>query len=210
MGRRSRIRRALAGTLLAALASAGCASSAEAPGPGQTRGFVPDLSSATVLVMPVQRARGVPGGLDDELAFQLRERGSRVRWVMPDEARRAVERAPGLDATVDRLPVEVFLVAEVDRVGDPLYGALRRAADLVGAEVVLLPVEVRYRPAASGPDGAVAGAVEVVAALIAARTGRVIWFGVIEGAPAERGNLPAAASALEALARTVVPVTDIR
>lgn len=151
--------------------------------------------------MPVQNVRGVEGDLDTELAFNLRPRGGTSAWIFPPQLRRAAERAPGLDTSIGALPVNAFLVTEVRRVGDPLFGLLTRMGALVDAQVALIPVEVRNRVATSERRGAV----EVVATLIHIRSGRVLWFGVVEGSVAQTGGFGAAASALEALAEKIVP-----
>ncbi|MEX0741799.1 MAG: hypothetical protein WD079_03315, partial [Phycisphaeraceae bacterium] len=69
-----------------------------------------------------------------------------------------------------------------------------------------IPIEVRR---AASPDGvAVAGealSVEIAAALLSARTGRVYWFGIVEGEPGAAGDPRALASAVDALVRRLVP-----
>lgn len=193
--------RLASGALLAMLGTLACASAQRAPVAGDQRGAMPSLRSVRVMVMPVQRMRGVQGDLDTELAFHLKERGGAGAWIFPPEQRRVSARAPGIEVGIDALPVNHFLVTEVNRVGDPLFGLLTRLGALVDAQVVLIPIEVRKRVATSEREGAV----EVVATLIRIRSGRVIWFGVVEGAPSSTGDFGAAASALEALAETIVP-----
>lgn len=153
------------------------------------------------MVLPVQDAVAVPGALDAEIAFALQERsGARVRWVMPREMREMLRRSPGMPTRVDGLPVEIFLRARVERVGDPLYGYLRRLAAMTEADLALIPVQVRYRAG----DEATPAAVEIAAALVQARTGWVYWFGVVEGEPGDREDPRSLASAADALARAVV------
>lgn len=152
------------------------------------------------MVLPVQVTAGLQGDPDAELAFALRGRAPKMHWVLPERIEAAVQRSPGLGARATGLPVGVFLQAEVERVGDPLYGQLRRLAALVDAEVALLPVRV-----APGPMHVTGRAtVQVFAALVAVRSGRVLWFGVVEGTPGPPGGPGPLASAMERLARTLL------
>jgi hypothetical protein len=152
------------------------------------------------MVMPVQASRGVAGDASAELVYALRARGQGVRWIMPDTLRAALARNPTLDVPLDALPVGVFLRAQVNRLGDPMFGYLRRLNALTGASVALIPVEVRYRPATAERPGAV----ELVAALVDAESGRVGWFGIVEGEPGEASSPRALASAADALARLLL------
>lgn len=172
------------------------------PAPGATRGGVPDLQGAQVMVLPVQATRGVAGNPDAELGYALETRGDGVRWLMPGTLRDALARSPALDVPLDALPVGMFLRVRVDRVGDPLYGQLRRLAALTGGRLALVPVEVRHR--ATTPERP--GAIEMVAALLDVGTGRVLWFGVAEGEPGDGGSARALASAADALARQLLPL----
>jgi len=97
------------------------------------RGFVPDLRGRRVMVYPVQIRQSVPGDVDAEIAFALRERGSEIDWVFPEELRRTLARSPAIRSTADGLTATVFLRAKVDRVGDPLYGQIRRLVVMVRA-----------------------------------------------------------------------------
>lgn len=198
---------------LAALAAVACASTPQAPpAAGEARGALPDLEGRKVMVFPVQRLRGLDRDLDPaaEVAYAFETRGG-AEWILPADLRRAVERTPGLELSADALPVDVFLRAEVDRIGDPLFGLLRRMAAVTGADLALVPVEAR--PGAAQADAAEAGAasslrrVEIAATLINARTGRVFWFGVVD-AESAGGDAGALAGAAEALARAVTPRLD--
>lgn len=200
-------RRGAVAALLAAVGLlAGCAS-APAPQAGQSRGYVPTLDGREVIVFPVQRNLGVEGDATAELVFALEGPGAGPAWLLPDELRRTLARSPGLDAPLDNLPVDVFLRAQVNRIGDPIYGVMRRIGAVTGADLALLPVAVR--PGAAGVDsaGAADGPVpaEYVAALLEVRTGRVVWFGVEEGSAGPRDDPRRLASAAEALARRLVP-----
>jgi len=190
--------RAVMGALVVMIA-AGCASKSEPPGPGEARGGVPDLRGQTVLVFPVQLLSGVPSGtlVDEEVAHAFRTRGASVDWVFPPEAENALRRSPGVQSRTQGLPVNVFLQAEVQRIGDPLFGDVHRLATLVGADVALLPVQLAFGEA---------GAYHLSAALIRIPTGHVLWFGVVEGSEGEPRDLAALASVAEALARALLPM----
>lgn len=159
------------------------------------------LAGQSLVVLPVQRAGDYEAEAEDELVYALRQREGTDNWVFPDEVRRAVARSPSLNAPVDALPVDIFLQAEVERVGDPLYGMLRRVAALTGSNRVLIPVGVSFRPA--GPDEVppVEPAVQVLASVVDVVSGRVMWLDVAEGdatGPDDPAGLPRAMSALAA------------
>lgn len=184
---------------LLAMFLGGCAGKAPAPDPGMSQGTPPDLRGSRVMVYPVQENRGVPGDAEAELAYGLRQRGAGVTWIFPPELERAVSRSPGLNARTRGLPVGMFESAEVERVGDPLYGDLRRLAALVDGEVALVPVRLSLLPAEEGSS-----TVRMSAALIHVRTGRVLWFGVVEGDPGSREDPRGLASVVDRLARTLL------
>jgi hypothetical protein len=180
-----------------ALFLAACASSGSTVGSYETRGAVPDLRGRTVLVLPTQLTDRVPNGvtIDEEVAYALGARSDAVNWVFLEEVESILRRSPGIQANTRGLPVEMFLQAEVRRVGDPLYGEIRRLTTLAGADVAIIPVLLRY-----GEDGAY----HMVATLLDPVTGRVLWFATVDGvagAPEAPGPL---ASVADALARAVV------
>lgn len=150
------------------------------------------------MVLPFQSALGAAGDPDAELAFALRDRGPGVTWVLPPRLQQALDRSPGLQVRIHGLPVGVFGAAEVERVGDPLYGDLLRLAALVDAETALVPIRVWLAPGEAGDR------VRASAALVHVRTGRVLWFAVAEGQPGEPQDPGALASAVDALARTLL------
>lgn len=197
MSTHSTLRRTAA--LSASLVLTACAHSSEPPGPGTSQGTPPDLRGSRVMVLPVQLVSGVEGDPDAELAFGLEAREGRVDWVLPAEIDRALARAPTVQARTRGLPVTNFLAAEVERVGDPLYGQLIRMATLVDAEVALLPVSM----SAGGPPEASAP-VQLSTALIHVRSGRVLWFGVVEGEAGPAGDPRSLASVVDVLARTML------
>ncbi|MFQ5536307.1 MAG: hypothetical protein ACE5GJ_02530 [Gemmatimonadota bacterium] len=169
------------------------------PQPGQSLGVPPDLRGQKVMLLPVQQLLGVPPEVDAELAFALESRSRDVDWILPARLERAVRGAPGIRTGVRGLGVGMFLRAEVRRVGDPLYGQLRRLAALVDAVAALVPIQAEAVTTESGER-----ALRVSAALIDVRTGRVMWFGVEEGETGEAGDPGALASMADALARTLL------
>ena len=177
----------------------GCASRGPAPEPGTEPGPPPDLRGRSVLVLPIQLLEGVPPGLtaDAELAHALQSRGETVRWAFPPELERALARSPGLNARMYGLPVGSFLLAEVERVGDPLYGDVRRLTALVGSDIALIPVELRFLEE---------GAYRLTVALMNPTTGRVLWFGVVEGGSGGVDDPGTLASVADALARALLPL----
>ncbi|HET9947513.1 MAG TPA: hypothetical protein VFQ22_01180 [Longimicrobiales bacterium] len=186
--------------LAAAAAASACGGgTAPPPEPGTMRGLAPDLRGMRVLVLPVQNRLAVPGDPDAELAFGLRARGAGVEWIFPAEVEEILARTPAMDASTHGLPVSAFLMAEVQRVGDPLYGELRRMAALVDAQVVLLPVQAALEPV-PGDDPRV----RFWTALIDARTGRVAWFSVLEGGSYPQGDPRALASAVDEVTRMLL------
>lgn len=198
------MRLGLAPVVAAAVVLAACGGppgTAPAPTAGSSRGRIPDLLGATVMVMPVQSLRGVTGDATAELVDALRARGQGVHWLMPDTLRIALQRSPSLDVPLEQLPVGVFLRAQVNRLGDPMFGYLRRLNALTGARVALIPVEVRRGQAAADRRGAD----EYAAALVDAESGRVFWFGIVRGESGEAGSPRSLASAADALARTLLP-----
>ncbi len=186
-------------TALFVMGLAGCAGTASPPEPGEQRGTPPDLRGRRVMVLPVQENLGVPGDLDAEVAFGLRGRGAGVTWIMPPELQQVVDRSPGSNLRVRSLPVGVFTMAEVRRIGDPLYGDLRRLSEFVDAEVALIPVR-----AWTATEGAEDPRVRLSMSLVDVRTGRVLWFGVTEGSPHPLDDPRALASVVDRMARTLL------
>lgn len=186
----------LALSLMAALS--GCSRRAPVPEPGAARTTPPDLRGSRVMVLPIQDAAALGPEVDAELAFGLRARGQGVTWILPPRLQEVLDRSPGLNTRLHGLAVGTFSAAEVRRIGDPLYGDLRRLAALVDAEVALIPVRGWVHTAEDGPH------LRLSAALIHVRTGRVLWFGVGEGGVGDAGDPAALASAVDALARTLL------
>ena len=160
----------------------------------------PTLRGRQVMVFPVQLGSGLPGDASPEIVFALRSRTDAVAWIFPDELEAIKERSPAVDIAVSGLPVGVFLSAEVKRIGDPLYGLLRRLGALTDSDIAVIPVTVRA--GAEGVGGT--SVVEIVATIVNVRTGRVIWFGVVGGRPGSVADFGTVASAVEALAETLL------
>lgn len=190
-------------TLVGALALAtlaGCAAqrppSADRPAPP-----APVLHGLTVMVLPVQGGRTPAAtGLDAELAFWLADHAPGVKWVFPPALERALTRSSALEVPIHTLAVSSFHYAEVERVGDPLYGDLRRAGAVVDARYALLPIAGSYM-SGQGEEGRV----EITAALIDTMGGGVLWYGVVAGERGRPDDPATTASAARALARTLFP-----
>jgi hypothetical protein len=184
-----------------------CAGQAEPPTPDQPPATQPpDLTGATVMVLPAQPAPGasvlpdgepVPG-LDREIAYWLGETAPRVTWILPPVLERTLERSPSLGIRLRSLPVSIFHRAQVENIGDPLFGDLNALGALVGARVALLPVSAAYVSGTGGEPGRV----ELRIALLDPRTGRVLWYGAVageRGMPEDPATVASAARALAAL-----------
>jgi hypothetical protein len=188
-------------SVLAAVTVVGCVHRhAPPPGPGTSRGTPPDLRGVSVMVFPVQRSAGVGGDLDAEVAFGLRSRGPDVGWILPADLQRALDRSPGLGSRVRGLDIAAFGVGEVRRIGDPLYGDLRRLASVVDGQVALIPLQASLVADTAGAGTAVA----LSATLIDVRGGYVLWFGVVKGDAGDPADPAPLASAADALARTLL------
>ncbi|MGE0160365.1 MAG: hypothetical protein AB7T31_13225 [Gemmatimonadales bacterium] len=184
---------------LAASGVGACGGTTPPPEPGTIRGVAPDLRGTRVVILPVQQNFGVPGDLDAELAYGLRERSAEVAWISTSDVDQVLARSPAMQTRTRGLPVGAFVQAEVQRIGDPLFGELRRIAALVDAQAVVLPVQATLE-SAPGEDPRV----RLWAALIDVRTGRVPWFAVLEGQPFPPGDPRALVSAVDALAGSLL------
>ena len=154
------------------------------------------------MLLPVQHVVGVGGDMDAELAFTLEDLGRDVDWILEDEVAERLARSPALDTRTRGLPVGRFLQAEVRRIGDPLFGLLRRLAALVDAEAILIPIGASFES-----NQLVEGStprVRLTVALIEPRTGRVVWFGIEEGGDFPQGDPRGLATAVENVARTLL------
>jgi len=170
------------------------------PEPGTSQGTPPDLRGVPVMVFPVQRLAGVQGDVDAEVAFGLRSRGPDIQWILPADLQDALDRSPSLHSRIRGLDIAAFGVGQVRRVGDPLYGELRRLASFVDGEVALVPLTVSMVTDTTGARASVA----LSATLIDVRSGRVLWFGVVKGDSRDPADPGVLASAADALARTLL------
>jgi hypothetical protein len=161
----------------------------------------PDLRGRRVILLPVQQNLGVRGDLDAEIRFTFTDQGREVDWIFEEAVQRMLDRTPTMDTRTRGLPVSLFSAAEVERVGDPLYGQLRRMAALVEADAILIPIEASFEPNEAVVDSE--PRVRFTAAIIEPRTGRVVWFGVEEGGDYPQSDPRALASAVESLAGTL-------
>lgn len=162
------------------------------------------LSGQTVLVLPVQYARRVPGGwaggaedaqaaarqADAEIAFALGELGGRATWVTPDEQMGALRRRPTIDVDPYLLSADALdgQALKDKRFRDPLYGEIRLLAALFDARYAVWPLEIFYR---EQPDTAPAG-LAVRTFVLDTRKGEILWHGVVDGddqPPASAGAL---------------------
>ncbi len=184
-------------------AVAACASAAPQgpPEAGEQRGGLPMLSGQEVLLLPVQRPDLDREAVDREFAFALEARAGGVEWIGPDEMRRVMGRSV-MDVPIDRLPIDMFFQAEVTRVGDPVYGMLRRVAALTDATAALIPLSVVMRPEATGVEPGL----ESMATLLDLRTGRVLWLATVE-APGDPEAPATLARLADVLARALQPAT---
>ena len=154
-----------------------------------------DLSGARVMLVPARSA--APPELDRELAFWLGERAPGTLWVAPDELTRAVNRTPGSRFQLDAPRRVIELGGGERRIADPLYGDLRRLGALLNVELALVPLETRERTDSAGV------VVELRAALVSVRGGRVPWLHTVTGGPASTRSA-ALTEAAEALARSLI------
>ena len=208
------------GSTVLLIALVGCTGGRPPPQVGETIGSIPDMMGRTVMVLPVQVVDGVPGPIDPELEFALNEHGEGIEWIFPAQLQRQVDRTPALDMRLGDLPVGTFFRAEMERIGDPLFGHIRRLAGLTGAEMAIIPLRVRYRgPIEPGPEmepedpeiEPQGPAIEIMATVLDAVSGRVFWTGVVEGDEGQADHPATLASAADSFAGRMAwsaPVSD--
>lgn len=165
------------------------------------------LSGRTVLVLPVQYVRRVPGGwvggaanegeaarqADTELAFALSERGGRAVWVTPDQQVQTLKRRPSIDVEPYALSADEARRegADLKDVKDPLRSEIRVLAALFDCRYAILPVEIAYE----FDDKSQTGYLGILTLLIDVRRAAVLWGGVI----AESSDQPPASAGAMAL-----------
>jgi hypothetical protein len=198
-------------TLVAALA---CGGSGEEPIPVPGFGV---LSGQTVLVLPVQYAQRVPGGwpggaaisqeaarqTDLEITFALEEQGGRATWVTPVQQIEVLRRRPSIEVNPYMLSVDEVRRqgAGLEDVRDPLYGEIRLVAALFDARYAVFPLEVFFERTAEEESGHLA----IRTILLDARTGDVLWQGLVRGEDAPPASAGALASVAQAFAVQVSP-----
>lgn len=206
MKRKELDRRGSALALVLAVSPA-CAGGSSEPVPA---GGFDLLGGQTVLVLPVQYVRQVPGGwlggssnesaaarqADRELGFALGERGGRAKWILPEEQVGMLRRRPSIE--VDPYALSTGEArrkgANLKDVEDPLRSEIRMLSALFDCRYAVLPLEILY--VVNEETGK--GRLGVRTFLVDTRRGEVLWYGVVPG----RDNPePASAGALAALAQ---------
>lgn len=193
------------------LAACGAARPKKAP-PLPGAQSAPMLSGMAVLVLPVQQgpvpaadeaARHWPAdreAVDGEIGYWLQQGTPRAKYFLAPQLDKVLARSPGLAINTRALAVSSFYRAQVKRIGDPLFGDLRRLAAVLDANIAVVPVAAEF----VGPS-ADSAALHIATAVIDALDGDVIWFGVIVGTEKGVGSDAAIASAAQAFAQAFAP-----
>ena len=176
--------------------------------PSPTYGAIPNLRGTQVMVFPVQLVgdESRRAEIDGEIRFAVEEAG--IDWILPAELDDIIARSPNLNVNLRDLPVSQFLAREVTRVGDPLFGALRRLNAMTDARVAVIPVwagPVDAADAEAAAPGMGQGGWGISAALIDAARGFVLWYGSVEAGVAEAGAPPPVAQAALTLVERLAP-----
>lgn len=123
--------------------------------------------------------------VDDELGIALAGRGLRTQWIYPADLVQAARANPTYAADPYSLGVNVLrnpAVKSGDRLGNPLITQLRTMIALHNdARAVLVPVEVRFQPAAATGQGVAS----LRLALLDGRLGDVRWIGTVRSEAAD-------------------------
>ena len=176
------------------------------------------LSGKTVLVLPVQYVRRVPGGwpgrqsgakeaaraADAEIAFALDEFGGRAVWVKPEQQVRALQQQPSIQGVNPYLLSADKLRAEgkdAKSFRDDLYSETRMISALFDARYAIWPLEVI---SVEGEDGS-GDRLAVRSFLLDMRAGAVLWYGVVIGDDQPPASPGALAGLAQAFAELVSP-----
>jgi hypothetical protein len=182
---------AVMGVMIVGLAACGRPAPQQQPAP-------PVLAGQRVMLLPVRA--GDPPELDVELARWLTERSPTIEWLLPAELQAVMDRAPAWRVRLNAMPRNIAQPRSREpHLVDPTYGDLRRLGAIVDVHLAVLPVTVRRIES----EGSIA--LELTAALVDIRGGRVLWMATARGeAPSESPDV-AVAGVAEALARTLFP-----
>ncbi len=175
------------------------------------------LTGQTVLVLPVQYVRPVPGGwvggaenaesaarrADREIEFALGERGGRAVWITPEQLVETLRRRPSIEVNPYALAADEVRRkgTRLRHVGDPLYGELRMMAALFDSRYALWPLEIVYEAG----DSVTAGQLALLTVLLDARAGNVLWSGSVRGGSGAPSSAGALAGLAQAFAEYVSP-----
>lgn len=188
----------------ALLLLAGCAKEPP-PSPDRPQPAVPNLAGLDVMVLPAQPGPGgVPAGFDAAFGAVLEADAPGVDWILPPQLDRAVGRAPWLNIDPRSLSVSILRAPEAERIGEPLYGDLRRLGSIVNARYTVIPYLVRYAPPPDSIGGH--GRIEIAAAIVDTIGGRILWRGLVAGERGPVGDEVVLGTAVQALARMVAPL----
>ena len=198
---------AAARTLVLALAVAvtACGKPEPPPSPDLPQPAVPNLAGLDVMVLPAQPGPGgVPTGFDEALGEALLAGAPTVAWILPPELDRALSRAPWLNIRPRALSVSILRNPETERIGDPLYGDLRRLGSVVDARYAV----VIYQAAHVAPADSVGGygRIEVAASIIDTVGGRILWRGLLAGERGPRNDEVVLATVVQEIVRMIGPV----
>jgi hypothetical protein len=191
-GRRARVV-LLAAVVLALAPVVACSRTAPA-GPAP-----PGLEGQRLMLLPVRA--GDPAALDRELAHRLPARAPTVEWLLPAELQAVMDRAPAWRVRLSAMPRNIAQPRSREPyLVDPTYGDLRRLGAIVDAHLAILPVAVREVDV----DGS--RALELTAADVHQRGGRVLWMTTVRGDISPESPDDAAAAVAEALAGMLFPM----
>lgn len=181
-----------------------CGKEEPPPSPDRPQPAVPNLAGLDVMVLPAQPAPGgVPAGFDEALAAVLETEYPSVDWVLPPAIDRVVQRTPSLDIHPHALPVSILRSPDAERIGDPLYGDLRRLGAIVDARYAVVVYQAGYvtPPDSIGGHGRIEAAVGIIDTI----GGRILWRGLVAGERGPAGDEVVLGTAVQRLARLIGP-----